>query len=157
MQKTCVLFPHRKGEIKMRDAEWESSLYDHQHEMIKRLDAYRKRPSGAGYNKDETMVIEHSFQLLVASMLDLARYVLEHHYNAEVVSRREVLNALVAHNDVTYEQAEQIRTLIALRDKILHDYLDENFAGLKEAMTLRRYGLVEILTKEWITRLSSTP
>lgn len=153
--KKCMPFLHRKGEIKMRDVEWEKSLYDHQHEMIKRLDAYRKRPSGENYSKDETMVIEHSFQLLVASMLDLARYVLEHHYKTEVASRREVLNALIEHNDVTYEQAEQIRTLITLRNKVLHDYLDENFKDLKEAMTLRRYGLVEILTKEWITRLSS--
>ncbi|PYF78672.1 hypothetical protein DFP75_11191 [Marinomonas alcarazii] len=153
----CMPFLHKKGEIKMRDVEWETSLYNHQHEMIKRLDAYRKRSSGANYSKDETMVIEHSFQLLVAFMIDLARYVLEHHYETVVTSRKEVLNALIAHNDVTYEQAEQMRTLISLRDKILHDYLDENFKDLEEAMTLRRYGLVEILTKEWITRLSSLP
>ncbi|BDX02159.1 hypothetical protein MACH16_09070 [Marinomonas pontica] len=139
----------------MRDSEWENSLYDHQHAMIKRLDTFRKRPAATEYSKDEIMVIEHSFQLLVASMLDLARYVLEHHYKTEVPSRKEVLNALVANKDVTYEQAEQIRALIILRDKILHDYLDENFGYLEEAMTLRRYGLVEILTKEWITRLSS--
>jgi hypothetical protein len=42
-----------------------------------------------------------------------------------------------------------------LRDKILHDYLEESFVNLEEAMTLRRYSLVEVLTKEWITRLSS--
>ncbi|MGO2233233.1 DUF86 domain-containing protein [Marinomonas sp. UCMA 3892] len=140
----------------MRDIEWETSLYEHQHAMIKRLDAFRKGAKTVEYSKDETMVIEHSFQLLVASMLDLARYVLKHHYKTEISSRKEVLNALIANKDVTYEQAEQIRSLITLRDKILHDYLDENFADLEEAMTLRRYSLVEVLTKEWITRLSNT-
>lgn len=139
----------------MRDIEWENSLYEHQHTMIKRLDAFRKGAKVVEYSKDETMVIEHSFQLLVASMLDLARYVLKHHYKTEISSRKEVLNALIAHKEVTYEQAEQIRSLIVLRDRILHDYLDENFADLEEAMTLRRYSLVEVLTKEWITRLSN--
>jgi uncharacterized protein YutE (UPF0331/DUF86 family) len=124
--------------------------------MIKRLDAFRKGAKTVEYSKDETMVIEHSFQLLVASMLDLARYVLKHHYKTEISSRNEVLNALIVNKDVTYEQAEQIRSLIVLRDQILHDYLEENFADLEEAMTLRRYSLVEVLTKEWITRLSSS-
>ncbi|RBP81925.1 hypothetical protein EBI01_11360 [Marinomonas rhizomae] len=139
----------------MRDLEWEKSLYEHQHMMIKRLDLFRKGAQMVAYSKDETMVIEHSFQLLVASMLDLARYVLKHHYKIEISSRKEVLNALIVNKDVTYEQAEQIRSLIMLRDKILYDYLDENFSDLKEAMTLRRYSLVEVLTKEWITRLSN--
>ncbi len=140
----------------MRNTEWETSLYEHQHAMIKRLDDFRKRAKTADYSKDDIMVIEHSFQLLVASMLDLARYVLQHHYNTDISSRKEVLDALIANKDVTYEQAEQIRTLIQLRDKVLHDYLEENFADLEEAMKLRRYSLVEVLTKEWTTRLSST-
>lgn len=139
----------------MRDVEWETSLYDHQHAMIKRLDTFRKRSASIQYTKDEIMVIEHSFQLLVASMLDLARYVLKHHYKTDITSRKEVLNALVLNKDVTYEQAEQIKFLVVLRDKILHDYLEESFVNLEEAMKLRRYSLVEVLTKEWITRLSS--
>ncbi|ETI58424.1 hypothetical protein [Marinomonas profundimaris] len=139
----------------MRDVEWETSLYDHQHAMIKRLDTFRKRSASIQYTKDEIMVIEHSFQLLVASMLDLARYVLKHHYKTDISSRKEVLNALVLNKDVTYEQAEQIKFLVVLRDKILHDYLEESFVNLEEAMKLRRYSLVEVLTKEWITRLSS--
>ena len=88
-------------------------------------------------------------------MLDLAQYVLKHHYKAEISSRKEVLHALIKNKDVTYEQAEQIRSLIALRDKILNDYLEEHFADLQEAMTLRRYSLVEVLTKEWVARLSN--
>ena len=123
--------------------------------MIKRLDAFRKRPASVVYSKDEIMVIEHSFQLLVASMLDLAQYVLKHHYKTDISSRKEVLDALISNKDVTYEQAEQIKFLVVLRDKILHDYLEESFVNLEEAMTLRRYSLVEALTKEWITRLSS--
>jgi len=139
----------------MRDVEWENALYEHQHAMIKRLDTFRKRSASVAYSKDEIMVIEHSFQLLVASMLDLAKYVLKHHYKTEISSRKDVLNALLLHKDVTYEQAEQIKFLVVLRDKILHDYLEESFVNLEEAMTLRRYSLVEVLTKEWITRLSS--
>ncbi|NLQ18174.1 hypothetical protein HGG82_11150 [Marinomonas sp. M1K-6] len=139
----------------MRNLEWESSLYEHQHAMIKRLDAFRKGAKAVDYTKDDIMIIEHSFQLLVASMLDLARYVLKHHYDTDIRLRKDVLNALIAHKEVTYEQAEQIRTLILLRDNILQDYLEENFADLKEAMTLRRYSLVEVLTKEWTTRLSN--
>ncbi|MDE8602086.1 hypothetical protein M3I01_003975 [Marinomonas sp. RSW2] len=139
----------------MRNVEWETSLYEHQHAMIKRLDAFRKRPASVAYSKDEIMVIEHSFQLLVTSMLDLARYVLKHHYKTDISSRKEVLHALILNKDVTYEQAEQIKFLVVLRDKILHDYLEKSFVNLEEAMTLRRYSLVEVLTKEWITRLSS--
>ncbi|QUX94899.1 hypothetical protein C0J08_05505 [Marinomonas sp. CT5] len=141
----------------MRNTEWENSLYEHQHSMIKRLDEFRKGAKAVNYSKDEIMIIEHSFQLLVASMLDLAKYVLKHHYKAEVSSRKDVLNALIGNKDVTYEQAEQMRFLIQLRDKVLHDYLEENFSQLEEAMTLRRYSLVEVLTKEWINRLSNQP
>jgi uncharacterized protein YutE (UPF0331/DUF86 family) len=139
----------------MRNTEWEKSLYEHQHAMIKRLDAFRKAAKTVAYSKDDIMIIEHSFQLLVASMLDLAQYVLKNHYKAEISSRKEVLHALIKNKDVTYEQAEQIRSLIALRDKILNDYLEEHFADLQEAMTLRRYSLVEVLTKEWVARLSN--
>ncbi|BFM51068.1 HepT-like ribonuclease domain-containing protein [Marinomonas sp. THO17] len=139
----------------MRNPDWENALYDHQHSMIKRLDSFRKQANSKPYDSDEMMIIEHSFQLLVASMLDLARYVLKHHYQVEVSSREDVLEALVNNKDVTFEQAEQIKYLIKLRDIILHDYLEENFDQLAEAMTLRRYSLVEVLTKEWITRLSS--
>lgn len=137
----------------MRNLEWEDSLYQHQHQMIKRLDTYRKLPTFDDLSADDKMVIEHSFQLLVASMLDLAKYVLKHHYKAKVQERNEVLEALLEHQDVTYEQGEQMRMLIEIRENILFDYLDENFNILKQAMELRRYSLVEVLTKEWTTRL----
>lgn len=139
----------------MRNPDWENALYEHQHSMIRRLDGFRKRANSTPYDNDEMMIIEHSFQLLVASMLDLARYVLKHHYQVEISSRDEVLEALISNKDVTFEQAEQIKYLIKLRDTILHDYLEENFDQLAEAMNLRRYSLVEVLTKEWVTRLSN--
>lgn len=139
----------------MRNLEWEDSLYQHQHQMIKRLDTYRKLPSLDNLTADDKMVIEHSFQLLVASMLDLANYVLKHHYKAKVQTRNQVLEALLEHQDVTFEQGEQMRKLIDIRENILFDYLDENFNILKQAMTLRRYSLVEVLTTEWTTRLKS--
>lgn len=138
----------------MRDLSWEDALYSHQHKMIQRLDRYRKRDKSIEITDDEKMVIEHSFQLLVASMLDLARYVLEHHYQVDVSGRDDVLEALLEHQDVTFEQGQQIRTLVQLREKILYDYLDENFDVLAQAMDLRRYSLVEVLTKEWTARLS---
>jgi uncharacterized protein YutE (UPF0331/DUF86 family) len=139
----------------MRNLEWEDSLYQHQHQMIKRLDTYRKQPSSKELTSDDKMVIEHSFQLLVASMLDLAKYVLKHHYKTKVYERNEVLKALLEHNDVTFEQGEQMRILIEIRENILFDYLDENFNILRQAMELRRYSLVEVLTKEWTTRLKN--
>ncbi|MBJ7555692.1 HepT-like ribonuclease domain-containing protein [Marinomonas spartinae] len=139
----------------MRDIEWEQSLYRHQHDMIVRLDKFRKRDKSLTLTKDESMAIEHAFQLLVASMLDLARYVLKHHYQVSISSRDEVFAQLVSHNDVTLQQAEQIRFLIELRDKILHDYLSENFDMLEDAMSLRRYSLVETLTQEWLAQLDN--
>ena len=140
----------------MRDKAWEQSLYEHQHAMIKRLDVHRKKERNTPLTTDEVMAVEHTFQLLVASMLDLAIYLLRHHYEVDVESRDQVLEALLEHKDVTYEQGEQIRVLIELRQKILFDYLDENFEELSSALSLRRYGLVEILTKEWTARLDST-
>lgn len=139
----------------MRNLEWEDSLYQHQHQMIKRLDNYRKQSSLNNLSSDDKMVIEHSFQLLVASMLDLARYVLKHHYKTKVDIRDDVLHSLLEHNDVTFEQGEQMRKLVEIRENILFDYLDENFNILKQAMELRRYSLVEVLTKEWTTRLKA--
>ena len=139
----------------MRNLEWEDSLYQHQHQMIRRLDSYRKLPTLDELNADDKMVIEHSFQLLVASMLDLAKYVLKHHYKTKIADRNGVLEALIEHQDVTYEQGEQMRKLIEIRENILFDYLDENFNILKQAMELRRYSLVEVLTKEWTMRLKS--
>ncbi|EAQ67494.1 hypothetical protein MED121_16244 [Marinomonas sp. MED121] len=139
----------------MRNLEWEDSLYQHQHQMIKRLDNYRKQSSLNNLSNDDKMVIEHSFQLLVASMLDLARYVLKHHYKTKVDIRDDVLHSLLEHNDVTFEQGEQMRKLVEIRENILFDYLDENFNILKQAMELRRYSLVEVLTKEWTTRLKA--
>mgnify|MGYP000916802020 CR=1 FL=1 len=139
----------------MRNLEWEDSLYQHQHQMIKRLDTYRKQPETKELSADDKMVIEHSFQLLVASMLDLAKYVLKHHYKTKTYERSEVLEALLEHNDVTFEQGEQMRKLIEIRENILFDYLDENFNILRQAMELRRYSLVEVLTKEWTTRLKN--
>lgn len=139
----------------MRNLEWEDSLYQHQHLMIKRLDTFRKQSPLIEFTPDDKMVIEHSFQLLVASMLDLANYVLKHHYKAKVENRNTVLEALLEHHDVTFEQGEQMRKLIDIRENILFDYLDENFNILRQAMELRRYSLVEVLTKEWTARLKS--
>ncbi|MCZ2721738.1 hypothetical protein O1D97_08755 [Marinomonas sp. 15G1-11] len=140
----------------MRNKEWEQALLEHQHAMIKRLDTFRKQKKKELINQDEKMVIEHSFQLLVASMLDLAKYILQNHYQIDVSSRKEVLNHLLENKDITFEQGEQMKVLIELREQILFDYLDENFSHLENAMDLRRYSLVEMLTKEWITQLSST-
>ncbi|MCO4784655.1 MAG: hypothetical protein KC467_01920 [Marinomonas atlantica] len=137
----------------MRDRNWEASLYEHQHEMIKRLDVHRQKDRNDQLTQDEIMAVEHTFQLLVASMLDFARYVLKHHYDVSVERRDQVLDALIEHKDVTYEQGEQIRVLVELRQKILFDYLDENFIELSSALSLRRYALVEVLTKEWTSRL----
>lgn len=140
----------------MRDKNWEQSLYEHQHAMIKRLDVHRQKERNAPLTQDDIMAVEHTFQLLIASMLDLARYVLKHHYDVEVSGRDHVLEALIEHKDVTFEQGEQIRALVDLRQKILFDYLEENFDVLSSALQLRRYGLVEVLTREWIARLDST-
>ncbi len=139
----------------MRDKTWEQSLYDHQHIMIKHLDIHRQKERTEPLSTDERMAVEHAFQLLVASMLDFARYILEHHYNHKVNTREEVLEALIKHKDVTYEQGQQIEALIELRNKILNDYLNENFELLSSALALRRYALVEVLTKEWTNRLDS--
>lgn len=138
----------------MRNTQWEESLYKHQHAMITRLDKFRKRDDNHPLSDDEKMAIEHAFQLLIASMMDLARYVLKHHYQTEVLAREDIVDALLAHRDVTFEQAEQIRFLINVREKILNDYLENNFDALREAMSLRRYSLVEALTKEWVAHLS---
>lgn len=139
----------------MRNKEWELSLIEHQHSMIQRLDKFRKQKKKESISQDEKMVIEHSFQLLVASMLDLATYVLLNHYQTEVTSREDVLGLLLEHKDITFEQGEQMKALIHLREQILFDYLDENFSFLESAMDLRRYSLVEVLAKEWITQLSN--
>ena len=45
----------------------------------------------------------------------------------------------------------------ALREKILHNYLDKNFDRLEESMSLRRYSLVEALTKGWLAQLDHSP
>ncbi|TPE52800.1 DUF86 domain-containing protein [Maribrevibacterium harenarium] len=137
----------------MRDKQWEQALYDHQHAMIKRLDSHRKKDKTDSLTSDEIMAVEHAFQLLVASMLDLAKYVLKNHYQVNIENRSEVLASLLEHKEVTFEQGEQIRALVELRDKILYDYLEQNFETLSEALALRRYGLVEVLTKEWTARL----
>ena len=139
----------------MRDKAWEQSLYEHQHAMIKRLDVHRQKERSTSLSQDEVMAVEHTFQLLVASMLDLAIYVLQHHYDVSIERRDQVLDALIKHQDVTFEQGEQIKVLVELRQKILFDYLDENFDELASALSLRRYGLVEILTKEWTARLDN--
>ncbi|TDO96422.1 HepT-like ribonuclease domain-containing protein [Marinomonas balearica] len=139
----------------MRDIEWEKALYDHQHMMIKRLDAHRKKNKTEDLTSDERMAVEHSFQLLVASMLDLAKYVLKNHYNEDVETRDQVLDELIKHQDVTYEQGQQIASLIKIRDQILNDYLEQNFTGLNDALKIKRYALVEVLTKEWTARLES--
>lgn len=140
----------------MRNKEWEQALLEHQHSMIKRLDTFRKQKKNQPISQDEKMVIEHSFQLLVASILDLAKYVLLNHYEIEVSSRKDVLHHLLERKDVTFEQGEQLKALIELREKILFDYLDENFTFLENAMDLRRYSLVEMLAKEWIAQLSNS-
>ena len=139
----------------MRDLDWEKALLAHQHAMIQRLEKYRKQKNQDHPTKDEKMIIEHSFQLLVASMLDFAQYVLRHHYHVTVETRADVLAALLEHQDVTYEQGIQISALINLREKILYDYLDKNFHELTKAMNLRRFSLVEVLTKEWIAQLDN--
>nr|WP_239090286.1 HepT-like ribonuclease domain-containing protein [Marinomonas ostreistagni] len=124
--------------------------------MIQRLDAHRQKERSTPLSQDEIMAVEHTFQLLIASMLDLARYMLEHHYAIDISTRDKVLDALIEHQDVTYEQGQQIKALVDLRQKILFDYLEENFDVLSDALQLRRYGLVEVLTKEWLARLDST-
>ncbi|RDL42665.1 hypothetical protein DN730_18335 [Marinomonas piezotolerans] len=139
----------------MRDKSWEKSLYEHQHEMIKRLDVHRQKDRTDHLTKDEIMAVEHTFQLLVASMLDFASYLLKHHYDVIIERREQVLDSLLEHKDVTHEQGEQIRVLVELRQRILFDYLNENFEELSKALSLRRYSLVEVLTQEWTKRLDS--
>lgn len=137
----------------MRDKNWENAIYEHQHAMIARLDVHRQKERTTALTQDEIMAVEHTFQLLIASMLDLAMYVLKQHYNVRIERREQVLEALLEHQDVTFEQGEQIKALITLRQKILFDYLDESFDELSSALSLRRYALVEVLTKEWTARL----
>jgi len=61
----------------MRDVEWETPFMNHQHAMIKRLDALEKGSAQWHISKDEMMVQNRAFiSFACASMLDLARYVL---------------------------------------------------------------------------------
>ena len=108
----------------MRDHLYEKSLLRHQEKMCRILDEYKAENSTL--SDRDYLAIQRALQILIESMIGMARYIVHQKYHIAVHKSREALDELRSREELTEEVHGKLMKIIGFRNVLVHDYLEIN-------------------------------
>ncbi|WP_027328633.1 type VII toxin-antitoxin system HepT family RNase toxin [Marinimicrobium agarilyticum] len=97
----------------------------------------------------EQQGVLHSLQVIIENAIGKARHLLKANNQTVPVSAYDVITAATENNILPKDQSSEWAAVIGLRNRIVHDYLNVDFAVIEGLMKEKRYSLVlDFLTKK---------
>ncbi len=106
-----------------RDLMYEQQLYNNALRMQQILTNYSQQQQ---WLETDYLAIERALQILIESLIGLARYSVEILFNLHVSKSREALDILHLKNVINEDNYQQLIKIIGFRNILVHDYLNIN-------------------------------
>lgn len=121
----------------MIDKAYEQELDTLQQEMLLVLDELHD--DLGSWNNRDVLAAQRALQVLVESLIGLARYVYQNRYGITVSKSRAAIDGLHNKCDLNDGDYQLAMRLIGFRNVLVHDYLDVNRAILEAIIQKRLY------------------
>ena len=120
----------------MNDKAYEQEIDALQQEMLLVLDDLHN--DLGSWNNRDVLAAQRALQILIESLIGLARYVYQNRYGITVSKSRAAIDGLHNKSDLNDTDYQLAMRMIGFRNVLVHDYLDVNRAIL-EAIIRNRF------------------
>lgn len=112
------------------------------------LESAATRLENGSLSELEQQGVLHSLQVIIENAIGKARHLLKANHKTVPVSAYDVITAAIDSGLLPKDQRSEWAAVIDLRNRIVHDYLNVDFAVIEGLMKEKRYALVlDFLTK----------
>ena len=122
-----------------RDFIYEQQLYNNALRMQQILKNYHQQSQ---WLETDYLAIERALQILIESLIGLARYTLEIMFNVHVAKSREAIDILHLKGIFDDHTYQQLNKMIGFRNVLVHDYLNLNPAIIQSIVKQNHYNLI---------------
>lgn len=137
----------------MRDLMYEREILRHIEKMNRILDKYSENV--ASWTETDELAIERALQVLIESVIGIARYCLSGKYGTSVSKSREAFDELRSRGDLDHGSYEKMMKIIGFRNVLVHDYLDVEIKVLHSIMEHKSYTFLIDYAKKVISELEN--
>lgn len=137
----------------MRDLMYEREILRHIEKMNRILDKYSENV--ASWTETDELAIERALQVLIESVIGIARYCLSEKYGTSVSKSREAFDELRSRGDLDHTAYEKMMKIIGFRNVLVHDYLDVEIKVLHSIMEHKSYTFLIDYAKKVISELEN--
>ncbi len=136
----------------MRDIAYEQALFKYQQKMLRILHDYSLENPDEWTERD-LLALQRALQVLIESLIGMARYVVKIKYALTVSQSREAIDELKSRGDLSFQQHQKLLKIIGFRNVLVHDYLDLNEDIVRALVVNKDYLILENLFKQWSDEL----
>jgi uncharacterized protein YutE (UPF0331/DUF86 family) len=106
---------------KSRDKIYEAEIRSHIQKMATLLDDYREKKE---FSVQDFFAVERMLQILIESLIGLARYVLKIKHNWIAAKSQDAIDDLLRFNFIASEEHDLLHRIVGYRNVLVHDYLN---------------------------------
>lgn len=121
----------------MRDKAYEQEINNVQQEMLLMLDDLHNDIHQ--WNGRDLLAAQRALQIIIESLIGLARYTYQQKYNINVSKSRAALDGLLKQGDLNRTDYDLAIKMIGFRNVLVHDYLDVNRNILEAIVSKKLY------------------
>ncbi|WP_347330842.1 type VII toxin-antitoxin system HepT family RNase toxin [Marinimicrobium locisalis] len=112
------------------------------------LESAATRLENGSLSELEQQGVLHSLQVIIENAIGKARHLLKANQKNVPVSAYDVISAAMDNGLLPKDQSSEWAAVIGLRNRIVHDYLNVDFAVIEGLMKEKRYAFVlDFLTR----------
>ena len=130
----------------MNDKAYEQELHTLQQAMLLVLDELHD--DLGSWNNRDILAAQRALQVLIESLIGLARYVYQNRYGITVSKSRAVIDGLHNKRDLSDTDFHLAIRMIGFWNVLVHDYLDANRAILEAIIRKRLYQDVRRIARD---------
>ena len=139
----------------MKDRAYEQGLDTLQQEMLLVLDELHN--DLGSWNKRDILAAQRALQVLIESLIGLARYVYQNRYGITVSKSRSAIDGLHNKRDLSEADFQLAIRMVGFRNVLVHDYLDVNRAILEAIIRKRLYQDVRRIARDLFVLVNAKP
>ena len=139
----------------MNDKAYEQELDTLQQEMLLVLDELHN--DLGSWNKRDILAAQRALQVLIESLIGLARYVYQNRYGISVSKSRSAIDGLHNKRDLSETDFQLAIRMVGFRNVLVHDYLDVNRAILEAIVRKRLYQDVRRIARDLFVLVNAKP
>jgi len=112
-----------------------------------------KKSQQSEYDLDDFYAMERMLQILIESMIGLARYVLKAQFHSIYSKSGEAFEELYKRNVLNDEDLKLTKKMVGYRNILVHDYLKVNPAITKQLVKNRDFLAIQAIQKKMLQQL----